>query len=568
MAGGIGQFAQGFSSGFSSSFQNMMQARKFREQLGFEREKFDWQKTQDERNYQLQQSQLGLQKNQFGLQQQQFGETQKQDTLAEQHAAYHDKLEGMKQANDDQLAAVNRTQQIVQILSMKGSPAQKKAAANLLGQSLKIDPNNPTFKQVVNVFSDPTNTPESIDAAKQIVISVLGKGASAQEVNYAAKLMMTDPDHAMAFMGQIADVQKKMQLEYDPVQFQNDQGQTVLGTRNQAVGHLAPAKNPVVAVGPDGQNVYVSPDQATGLQAPSTKMYEPTNVKDRADRESKQLEQINTNYSQSHDIVQGPIAMLRNALDSDKFKTGFMGDTRSLISHGLEFFGVDTSKVPGIGDAASADQIESAANQLATNVSELLSRTTNLSIKLTQDQVANLTKTPQGNRMILELFTRADQLQAKMAEEANHRMNEYGTLNPPNQPSWFDTTRRLEAQNPVVDKDFDKRVAAESAKAEGVSWDQIANFGKQVEQGGGDLIDKGREILGGSGASPPKKVLTIGPKDNQIRLPVTRFDGGVNYAKTADGEELPVVWTPAEMNKFRGKRVIFGPQANVIQVGK
>jgi hypothetical protein len=85
MAGGIGQFAQGFSSGFSSSFQNMMQARKFREQLGFEREKFNWQKTQDERNYQLQKNQFGLQKNQFGLQQQQFGETQKQDTLAEQH---------------------------------------------------------------------------------------------------------------------------------------------------------------------------------------------------------------------------------------------------------------------------------------------------------------------------------------------------------------------------------------------------------------------------------------------------------------------------------------------------
>jgi len=113
----------------------------------------------------------------------------------------------------------------------------------------------------------------------------------------------------------------------------------------------------------------------------------------------------------------------KSALDSGRFTTGFASGPRQAIAEAAVLFGMDPSAIPLVGDPAMAETMDSASNVLALDlVSDIEGlRGTNLALRIAKDTVANLSRTPAGNRLILDLKERLADLaiaEAKIYEEA------------------------------------------------------------------------------------------------------------------------------------------------------
>lgn len=128
-------------------------------------------------------------------------------------------------------------------------------------------------------------------------------------------------------------------------------------------------------------------------------------------------------------ITDRTLGLLKASLNTGAFETGFGGETRTYLSQLVEFFGGDPTKFPGLGDAATAENIQAAADQLAIERVGELSRVTNMSIMLTKSAGPSLLRTVRGNKLIVELMiakNERDKARAIFANEyvAKHRYTE------------------------------------------------------------------------------------------------------------------------------------------------
>ena len=172
------------------------------------------------------------------------------------------------------------------------------------------------------------------------------------------------------------------------------------------------------------------------------------------------------------------IRRMKAAMESGRFTTGVFADTRQFIARLGEFAGVDTTKGDWgklIGDAATADTLDAASNRLGVEVADKLSRFTNMSLQFIRDSLPNLTRTPEGNSVLLEVMERASDRELKIASLADRYISEFKALRPEGERSFFQAVRDLDETDPVIDDNLRQRII-EGSKTAPPSFKQIFGY--------------------------------------------------------------------------------------------
>lgn len=153
------------------------------------------------------------------------------------------------------------------------------------------------------------------------------------------------------------------------------------------------------------------------------------------------------------------------ALESGKFTTGVFADARQFLARLATFVGASDDTQALIGDAATADVLDAASKNLAVEMAQKLGRITNMSLGFVIDSLPALTRTPEGNKILLEVMGRTATREIELANLADRYAIEYQTLRPEGEPSFFQAMRDLEENDPVITEELRKRIVGGSKKA-------------------------------------------------------------------------------------------------------
>lgn len=170
---------------------------------------------------------------------------------------------------------------------------------------------------------------------------------------------------------------------------------------------------------------------------------------------------------------------LEAALDSGRFTPGSFGQFRSNLANFADFIGAGEGVKAMVGDAATADTIDAAANQMAIGMAEKMSRVTNMSLTFIRDSLPGLMRTEEGNRIIMEMMRRTVRREQQIADIAQDFVQE-GTLFPKDKPSFNDRISALDESDPIVGEDLRNRITQGSRQSPS-SFAEL--FGDTVPEG-------------------------------------------------------------------------------------
>ena len=158
------------------------------------------------------------------------------------------------------------------------------------------------------------------------------------------------------------------------------------------------------------------------------------------------------------------IQTFKTSLASGRFTPGAAGEVRASLGRFMELVGLDPSVIPAIGDPAIADVMDSSAKNVAVKLTGDLKgiRATNAPLKLIQDAVPGLTRTADGNKVLIDIMERVEVRKQVISEMASQYLNEFGTPRPKGKPNLFQAVAALEKANPVIDDELKERIAAGS----------------------------------------------------------------------------------------------------------
>ena len=167
------------------------------------------------------------------------------------------------------------------------------------------------------------------------------------------------------------------------------------------------------------------------------------------------------------------------ALNSGGFTPGVFPDARHFLARLADFAGAGPEIKNLVGDAAIADTLDAASAKLGIAVAEKMGRFTNMSLQFVKDSVPNLARTPEGNRILLEVMTRTADRQIEVASMADKFIQQYGTLRPKDEKTYFQAVRDLEEKDPLITPELEKRIK-EGSKQIAPSF--VEKFGKAIKQ--------------------------------------------------------------------------------------
>ena len=194
------------------------------------------------------------------------------------------------------------------------------------------------------------------------------------------------------------------------------------------------------------------------------------------------------------------IARLQEGLQGGRFTTGAFVDMRVLAAQYATLAGLD-SEALGLGDAATADQMESAMKLIAANLfKEVASGTgtprSNAMLQFIQDAGPKLSRTPEGNAIILEVLDRKSVRDNEIARLADYYRRTYRSLSPedPDVPSFYMAAQELEENDPLISEELRQRIRTTTDNAPSA---EEAFDGSLVARGG-RLSSAGKVVTGTS----------------------------------------------------------------------
>jgi hypothetical protein len=165
------------------------------------------------------------------------------------------------------------------------------------------------------------------------------------------------------------------------------------------------------------------------------------------------------------------IARMRAALDAGDFKTGAFAQQRQFVARLANFLGLDEDNpvLEEIGNARTSDTLDAAVNKMAINEAANLGRITNMSLGFVKDSLPSLTRTPEGNRILIDVMDRSADRQILLGKVAEEYQRNFGSLNPtddvwkeryPNIPrmSFSEAAANIEAKDPVVNEEMINKI--------------------------------------------------------------------------------------------------------------
>ena len=152
------------------------------------------------------------------------------------------------------------------------------------------------------------------------------------------------------------------------------------------------------------------------------------------------------------------MAQARAALEGGAFTPGSFGNTRAALARMGDLLGVNV----GLGDAATAEQMEAASDQLSLAAAERLSRATNMSLGLARNTVTSLSRTPEGNKLILDMLEREADLQIREERLVNEFLSEHGAVRSEDGRHLNQVRAQFQHENPVVTERMFRNMMRES----------------------------------------------------------------------------------------------------------
>ena len=195
-------------------------------------------------------------------------------------------------------------------------------------------------------------------------------------------------------------------------------------------------------------------------------------VKEKAKNERKtDIPTIREN-AQTAFRTKASIARTITVLQEGNFKTGSGSGIRLAIGRLANLFGVTSLlDLDIIGDPAAADTMESASEQMALSMIERLKtgRSSQALIKVVQDSLPGLFRTPEGNMIIARVIDRqadrdieiADLMETHLADKENNGLLEPGG----GKKSFFRKVLELEKNDPIITPELEEAMRETSRTA-------------------------------------------------------------------------------------------------------
>lgn len=204
------------------------------------------------------------------------------------------------------------------------------------------------------------------------------------------------------------------------------------------------------------------------------------------------------------------IDRMKAAIESGRFTTGVFSNTRVFLARLADFVGSDEETRKLIGDAATADTLDAAANRLAVQAAEKLGRVTNMSLQFIRDSLPGLVRTPEGNSILLEVMERASNRSIEISSISEDYIGRFGTLRPRNEKSFFQRVRDLEEENPVIDDQLRERIVDGGKASKGSLKELLGKGDVSTELPEDVVIPEGFEFVSIQGDQITVKKLSSG----------------------------------------------------------
>jgi hypothetical protein len=249
---------------------------------------------------------------------------------------------------------------------------------------------------------------------------------------------------------------------------------------------------------PDGSLTWTPKSKAKGMPAPDSKALIDIDIAEEWARIKGMEESFKREAIVRAELIEDgkqafrtldSTALMKAAMKSGKFTTGPFAGVRLFMANLASFVGAGPDIIEWTGDAATANTLDAASSRLAIELAQKLSRLTNMSITLVRDSLPALTRTPEGNMIIIEVMEGVAHREIVLASMANDMYREFGTLSPKDGPSLWDMLRDLEQSQPVVSDELLARIAEGAATGPNSFKDIFDEVGKMLD----DSVDK---ILG------------------------------------------------------------------------
>jgi len=155
------------------------------------------------------------------------------------------------------------------------------------------------------------------------------------------------------------------------------------------------------------------------------------------------------------------------AIAAGRFTTGAFGNQRAFLSQVAELFGASPEDIGfGLGAPETADTLEAASAGLAVIAAQEMGRNTNMALSLVKDSFPALTRTPEGNRIIIEFGRRHARRAQQVADLSERYIAEHGTVRPGGGvPSLERAISQLDEIDPIVDDALRERILQAKASA-------------------------------------------------------------------------------------------------------
>src|SRR3990167_6688474 len=238
---------------------------------------------------------------------------------------------------------------------------------------------------------------------------------------------------------------------------ENSPTKSRLVTESQALGQPGRERTPVVSITQQGESAV---------------------AKELGQLDAKRVVKLETDAQQAF-LDKAEAQRMTAALDSGRFTPGVFSDARHFIARLADFAGAGPEIKDLVGDAATADTLDAASAKLGVAVAEKMGRFTNMSLQFVKDSVPNLARTPEGNRVLLDVMNRTADRQIEVASLADKFIQQYGTLRPKDEKTYFQAVRDLEEKDPLITPELEKRIK-EGSKQTGSSF--VEKFGKAVSK--------------------------------------------------------------------------------------
>lgn len=440
----LGDFAGGFASAYSQSSSQTQEKRRLADVLQLQREQFDYSKKQDDRQYEQEERK--------------FDFTQEQEASMEKHRDFADQIAKRGMEIQQREADLKITESFLQLTDPTIPKIARQFIAKQMAQSLGIDPKSEQFKDMQNLVTG--LEPDALTTISEALIAAI-PGMELGQATAMGKAVLSGQVPFTDLLGHFKAGATQLKEIADP---SSTTGRRLV-TEEDAIGAEAPAPAPAVSI-----ESKVETAEQKGL----------------GEADIEEIKAIGAKARSGSNILPY-IRTFRAASESGQFTTGSGAGIMKSLSGWAEYLGMDAEAM-GLGGKAIADVMETSGNQIVVGMAEQLGRSTNLSIDILRQAGPGLFKTPEGNKLAMDLLETVAQRDIAIDRMRKRDYSSRVGLYPEGKRSFFEARDAMIADYAEEDKALEARMRKAIDKGSGIDWSKVPGVFQDARNAAEDAL--------------------------------------------------------------------------------